>query len=159
MEGLKTKSSMRTNFLTMMIGTSLITLFCICAIFLSILATSEAEVEKYRDTLIAEVERTLKTETETAISVINTVYKRQQAGELTEEQAKTEAANLIRNLRYDNGAGYFWVDTYEGVNVVLLGRENTEGKSRINATDPTGKQFIKEMLENGKKSGGGGILI
>ena len=155
MEGLKTKSSMRTNFLTMMIGTSLITLFCICAIFLSILATSEAEVEKYRDTLIAEVERTLKTETETAISVINIVYKRQQAGELTEEQAKTEAANLIRNLRYDNGAGYFWVDTYEGVNVVLLGRENTEGKSRINATDPTGKQFIKEMLENGKKSGGG----
>ena len=131
MEGLKTKSSMRTNFLTMMIGTSLITLFCICAIFLSILATSEAEVEKYRDTLIAEVERTLKTETETAISVINIVYKRQQAGELTEEH------------------------TYEGVNVVLLGRENTEGKSRINATDPTGKQFIKEMLENGKKSGGG----
>lgn len=44
---------------------------------------------------------------------------------------------MIRNLRYDNGAGYFWIDTYEGVNVVLLGRENTEGKSRINATDST----------------------
>ena len=156
MGGLQTQSSMRTQFLIMMIGASLITMICMGVIFFkSSLDAAETEVEEYRTTLVSDVERELKIETETAISVIDTVYKRQQAGQLTEEQARNEAAALIRAMRYDNGAGYFWIDTYEGVNVVLLGRTETEGKSRINATDPHGKQFIREMIENGQKSGGG----
>ena len=134
----------------------MITMICMGIIFFkSSLDAAEEEVTEYKETLIADVERELKIETETAISVIDSVYKRQQAGQITEEQAKTEAAALIRNMRYDNGAGYFWIDTYEGINVVLLGRAETEGKSRINLTDPTGKAFIKEMIENGQKSGGG----
>ena len=155
MKGSETKSSMSMRLMMMIVGTSLVTLVCTCAIFYSILSTSKAEVEKYRDTLIAEVEHELKIETETAIGVIEGIYKRQQAGELTEEQAKKKAADIIRDLRYDNGDGYFWIDTYEGVNVVLLGRENTEGKSRIDAIDPNGKYYIREMLANGKKPGGG----
>ena len=74
--------------------------------------------------------------------------------QLTPEQAKKEAADLVRTLRYDDGKGYFWVDTYEGVNVVLLGRDS-EGKSRMNATDPSGRHFIQEMIANGRKAGGG----
>ncbi len=156
MGGLQVQSSMRTQFLIMMIGASLVTMICIGGIFFkSMLDNTEEQVATYKATLVEDVERELKIETETAISVIDNVYKRQQAGQLTQEQAMTEAAALIRNLRYDNGAGYFWIDTYEGVNVVLLGRAEVEGKSRINATDPHGKQFIKEMIENGQKSGGG----
>ena len=148
--------SMRTQFLMMMIGASLVTMICIGAVFLKDMKDeADAQVENFKQTLVADVERELKIETETAISLIEEVYKRQQAGLLTEEQAKTEAAALVRDLRYDDGAGYFWVDTYDGVNVVLLGRKEAEGKSRINATDPTGKQFIKEMLANGQKPGGG----
>ncbi|MBR2179157.1 MAG: cache domain-containing protein [Selenomonadaceae bacterium] len=150
------QSSMRTQFLLVMIGASMITMLLMGVIFFkSSLDSTEAEVNQYRAALTEDVERELKIETETAISIIDTVYKRQQAGQLTQEQAMTEAAALVRNLRYDNGAGYFWIDTYEGVNVVLLGRTETEGKSRINLTDPHGKQFIKEMIENGQKSGGG----
>ena len=156
MGNLQLQSSMRTQFLLMMIGASLITMLCMGIIFIkSSLDADEEQVAEYRKTLIEDVERELKIETETAISVIDTVYKKQQAGQLTEEQAKAEAAALIRAMRYDNGAGYFWIDTYEGVNVVLLGRTETEGKSRINLTDPTGKAFIREMIENGQKSGGG----
>ena len=50
--------------------------------------------------------------------------------------------------------GIFFVDTTEGINVVLLGRD-TEGKSRINLVDPNGVFFIKNMIENGLKEGGG----
>ena len=156
MGGLQVQSSMRTQFLIMMIGASLVTMICMGGIFFkSMLDNAEEQVETYKTALVEDVERELKIETETAISIIDTVYKRQQAGQLTQEQAMKEAAALVRNLRYDNGAGYFWIDTYEGVNVVLLGRAETEGKSRINLTDPNGKQFIKEMIENGQKSGGG----
>ena len=55
----ETKSSMRWRFMMMIVGTSLVTLVCTCAIFYSILSTSKEEVENYRDTLIAEVEHEL----------------------------------------------------------------------------------------------------
>ena len=147
---------MRTQFLMMMIGASLITLVCVGVVFLKDMADeSEEKIVEFQATLIADVERELKIQTETAISLIDQIYKRQQAGLITEAQAQLEAANLVRDLRYDDGKGYFWIDTYDGVNVVLLGRKETEGKSRIGLTDPTGKQFIREMIENGRKSGGG----
>lgn len=43
------------------------------------------------------------------------------------------SADLVRNLRY-NGDGYFWIDTTEGVNVVLFG-SNTEGSVIADKTE------------------------
>ena len=148
--------SMKTQFIMMMIGSSLFTLLFVAGFFIrASLSQADNQIAQLRDSLVTDIENQLRQETETAISGVNQIYRQQQAGLLTEEQARIAAADLVRNLRYDNGAGYFWVDTYEGVNVVLLGRQETEGKSRINATDPTGKQFIREMIQNGRQAGGG----
>ena len=147
--------SLKGRFLVMVIGIAVLTTICVSAAFIvNLKSESERQVASVKQTMITDVERELKIETETAISIIKQVYDRQQKGELTEEEAKKQAADLVRDLRYDDGKGYFWVDTYDGVNVVLLGRD-TEGKSRIGLTDPSGKQFIKEMIENGRKEGGG----
>lgn len=147
--------SLRAKIIAMMVGTSLLTMVCVSIVFLqNMMSESDRQVENYRQTLTADVESSLRNETQLAISVIEEVHKKQQKGELTEEQAKKEAADRVRELRYDEGKGYFWIDTYEGVNVVLLGRD-TEGKSRINSVDPSGRYFIKEMIENGRKPGGG----
>ena len=147
--------TLKAKFIAMIVGTSLLTMLCVSAVFLqNLIEETEWQVEAFRQTLTADVENQLKNETQMAVSVIQEVYNKQKAGVLTEEQAKKEAADRVRELRYDNGEGYFWIDTYEGVNVVLLGRP-TEGKSRIDLVDPTGKQFIKEMIENGRKDGGG----
>lgn len=130
--------SLRARFIMMMVGASLITLVGVVAIFMQNMnVQKESEIKLYRETLRADVEREIKIETETARSLIQQFHERQKKGELTEAQAKKMAADLVRDLRYDNGAGYFWIDTYEGVNVVLLGRD-AEGKSRINAKDPQG---------------------
>ena len=148
--------SMKRQFLLMMLCASLVTLVFVGGIFIhNMINESKDEVEEVRATLMADVERQLRTQTQTVISLVDSIHKRQQAGLLTEEQAKKQAADLVRDLRYEGDAGYFWIDTYEGVNVVLLGRSETEGKSRINLTDPQGRQFIKEMIETGRKQGGG----
>ena len=148
--------SMKRQFLLMMLCASLVTLLFVGGIFMrNMMSESDEEIEEVRQTLSADVERQLRMQTQTALSLIDSIYKRQQAGQLTEEQAKKQAADLVRDLRYEGDAGYFWIDTFDGVNVVLLGRSETEGKSRLNLTDPTGKQFIREMIENGRKSGGG----
>ncbi|MBQ7198178.1 MAG: cache domain-containing protein [Selenomonadaceae bacterium] len=147
---------MKTQFLLMMIGASLVTMIFVAGIFIrDMVNESKEQVAEVRETLMADVELQLRTQTQTAVSLIQKIYDRQKSGALTEAQAKQEAANLVRDLRYEGDAGYFWIDTYDGVNVVLLGRAETEGKSRINLTDPQGRQFIKEMIENGRKQGGG----
>ena len=148
--------SMKRQFLLMMIGSSLVTMLFVVGVFIrDMVNESQEQIQETRELLTADVERELKNQTKTAVSLVQEVYNRQKAGKLTEAQAREEAAELVRNLRYDGDAGYFWIDTYEGVNVVLLGRTETEGKSRINLTDPNGKQFIREMIENGRKSEGG----
>ncbi len=147
--------SLKGRFVIMVVGTAVLTTLLVSALFITnLISETDRQVETYRRTLTQDVERELKIETESAITIIKQIYDRQQKGELTEEQAKKQAADLVRDMRYDDGAGYFWIDTYEGVNVVLLGRD-TEGKSRINLTDPEGRHFIKEMIENGRKEGGG----
>ena len=148
-------NSIKARLIVVIVGVAFFTTLCVGGLFVkNMVQNSEEAVRVYRQELTANVERELRLETETALSVIKQVYERQQAGQLTPEQAKKEAADLVRTLRYDDGKGYFWVDTYEGVNVVLLGRDS-EGKSRMNATDPSGRHFIQEMIANGRKAGGG----
>lgn len=114
---------------------------------------AKENVQAYRDTLFEEYDRGIKTDVEIAISSIEKVYKEQQAGLLSEEEAKTKAADLVRDLRFD-GENYFWVDTTEGVNVVLLGRD-TEGKSRFDAVDPNGYAFVRDGFIKNALNGGG----
>ena len=147
--------SLKNKVIFVVVAISLLTTLCIGIMMVySMVDESNRQVENYRTTLTQDIEKQLKDQTESAISVINYVYGLQQSGALTEEQAKKEAADRVRSMRYDNGAGYFWVDTYDGTNVVLLGR-SSEGKNRMNLTDPTGKHFIEEMIQNGMKDGGG----
>ena len=147
--------SLKNKVIFVVVAISLLTTLCIGIMMVySMVDESNRQVENYRTTLTQDIEKQLKDQTESAISVINYVYGLQQSGALTEEQAKKEAADRVRSMRYDNGAGYFWIDTYDGTNVVLLGR-SSEGKNRMNLTDPTGKHFIEEMIQNGMKDGGG----
>src|SRR5690554_5083311 len=113
---------------------------------------AQESLETYRETLFAEYDRGIKTNVEIAISLIEKVYNQQQAGLYTEEEAKEIAADLVRDLRFDD-ENYFWIDTTEGINVVLLGRD-TEGKSRIDDTDPNGVAYVREFIKNAQEGGG-----
>ena len=147
--------SIKTKLILVIVGVSVATTLFIGGFFIfNTVSENDDALVSYRQDLERSVEVKLKDETQIAVSVAQEAYKKQQAGEMTEEEAKKYAADIIRELRYEDGAGYFFADTLEGVNVILLGRP-AEGKSRIDLTDPTGKRFIAEMIENGKKDGGG----
>ena len=119
----------------------------------STMRDNEADLQEYRDALYVLFDLRIKSQVETAHSLVANIYRQQQAGLLSESEAKKRAADLIRNLRFDND-NYFWIDTIEGINVVLLGRA-TEGQSRYHDVDPTGKKLIQEVIHNGMKPGGG----
>jgi len=95
----------------------------------------------------------IKSEVETAVSMFQAIYAKHQQGEMTLKKAKKLAADLLRELRYGT-EGYFWADTTEGVNVVLYGRKDVEGRNRLEDKDLKGTYYIKEFLTKGKAGGG-----
>lgn len=88
----------------------------------------------------------IKSQVQSAISLLNGIYARYLSGEITLEQAKKLGADSIRSMRYGNGY-YLWVDTTEGVNVVLYGSD-AEGKSRYDYRDANGTLIMQEFIQN-----------
>ncbi|MCF7792537.1 MAG: cache domain-containing protein [Candidatus Cloacimonetes bacterium] len=121
-------------------------IFVVLLLLIGLANLSAAEVHKDKDMLI-------KCEVETAVSMLQTIYNKYEAGEMSIDKAKKLGADLLRDLRYGED-GYFWADTTEGVNVVLFGNKDVEGKNRLEAQDHHGNFFIKDLIAAGKKGGG-----
>lgn len=95
----------------------------------------------------------IKNQVENVVSLLKGIEAKRVNGEYTLEEAKKLAADLVRDLRYGEN-GYFWIDTYEGLNVVLLGNE-TEGTNRYESQDVNGFYLIKALIAAGRQDGGG----
>ncbi|SHI36066.1 methyl-accepting chemotaxis sensory transducer with Cache sensor [Butyrivibrio fibrisolvens DSM 3071] len=91
----------------------------------------------------------IRNEVETAISICEMYNQLTQSG-MTIEEAKEYSATVIRGIRYGE-AGYLWVDTYDGDNVVLLGND-TEGTNRLGAKDSQGFAMVADFIEGAKKN-------
>jgi len=114
-------------------------------------AFSFAQAEKPENS--SAMDLLIKSEVETAVSMLQVIFAKHQHGEMTLAAAKKLGADLLRELRYAK-EGYFWADTEQGVNVVLYGRKDVEGKNRLEAKDPNGIYFIKEFLAKAETGGG-----
>ncbi|MCL4397896.1 cache domain-containing protein [Patescibacteria group bacterium] len=100
-------------------------------------------------------DKMIRYETQTAVSMLSAINKKAATGELTPAYANKLAADLLRDLRYgDDQQGYFWADTTNGVNVVLYGRTDVEGKNRYN-DQIDGINYIQEIIAQGQKPSGG----
>lgn len=143
---------------TKIIGFS-IGMLVILALAISIPSTVISYQSKQKE--LQELERMLRQsfdnrvsqEVETVMSLLKATHLKVEAGELNEEEAQQLAAHQIRELRYD-GDGYFWIDTKEGINVVLLGKKEVEGKSRWDLQDAKGNYLIRN-INNVAVEGGG----
>lgn len=138
----------------------IVTLATIVALVLCAIISSESMKQlqsKALETLEADerasYDEQIKQQVDNVISLCQTIYDQYQAGVYTEEEAKKLAADEIRQLRYGD-AGYFWVDQYDGTNVVLLGND-TEGTNRMETKDANGYQMVKEIIRVGQEADGG----
>lgn len=115
--------------------------------------SNQATLQTLEETIRTDYDANIKQQVENAISLLDEVYAKYQNGEYTLEEAKKLGADLVRALRYGDN-GYFWVDTYDGTNVVLLGNA-TEGTNRLESKDANGYPMIKEIIRVGKEANGG----
>ena len=106
-----------------------------------------------RTSIEDDYDENIRNQVDNAISMLDAVYAGYENGDYSYEEAETRGADLLRELRYGDG-GYFWADTYDGDNVVLLGSE-TEGTNRMETKDADGYQMVKEIIRVGQEPDGG----
>ena len=117
------------------------------------ISMGKKSLNQFEEALKHDYDHLIKQQVESVVSMLDTQYKLYKEGKITLDEAKANGANILRDMRYGE-EGYFWADTYEGVNVVLLGKD-MEGKSRINDVDSNGTKFIQKIIEVGKAQDGG----
>lgn len=111
------------------------------------------DLKLLEETVLADYDNNIKNQVENVISLLNTIYSKYESGEYTLEESKKIAADLVRELRYGDD-GYFWIDTYGGDNVVLLGGDK-EGTNRLDTVDVNGYAMVKDIIAFGRNEGGG----
>lgn len=134
---------------------AMVTILIIAGSLVSIInmnSVSDKAIHILEESIRESYDQEIREQVESVISLLQAVYGRYEAGELSLDEAKELAANQVRELRYGE-AGYFWIDQSDGTNVVLLGNE-TEGTNRMNATDTDGFAYIQGIISAGLDGGG-----
>ena len=88
------------------------------------------------DRMREDYDEMIKGQVQSIVSLLDPINKQIEEGKLTEKDGKELAASIIRSAKYLE-SGYFWADTTEGTNVVLLGSA-VEGTDRRGLTDHNG---------------------
>ena len=71
------------------------------------------------------------------------------------KEFQKRAKEVIANLRYDNGKGYFWINDFTPKMIMHPIKPSLNGKELSNVKDPNGKYLFKEMVEVASKKGKG----
>ncbi|MBN2738515.1 MAG: cache domain-containing protein [Spirochaetales bacterium] len=103
-------------------------------------------------TLKENFDQSIKEQTESMKTMLDAIEKKTQEMGFSKAIRREMAASILREIRYGKD-GYFWADTKDGTNVVLLGK-SAEGINRYNQKDAKGNDFIKEIIQQGINGGG-----
>ncbi len=117
--------------------------------------TSKSDLKNLEENVKSDYDKMITYEVESLVSMLDPINKRIENGELSKEEGMDLAADIIRNSRYGE-SGYFWVDDFEGNNVVLLGLD-IEGTNRLGFKDANGYPVMQVMVDLVKSEGRGFI--
>lgn len=146
-------NKLATKILGVMIsGIVILLLFSIFYMNLSFNHVTESNTESTSNMLLSDYDASIKNIVQSAMSIIDNYEVKVKNGELSKEEAEVILADIIREIRYDDG-NYLWIDDSKGNNVVLLGKD-TEGSNRMELEDVNGKLLVKEIIDVAIDGGG-----
>jgi|GEM_PF-651259 methyl-accepting chemotaxis protein len=89
--------------------------------------------------------------------IIASNYAKFQAGQMTEDEAKTAALKQLKEIRYA-GNEYFWVNDKSYNMVMHPIKPELDGTSMYNTKDPDGKFMFREFVDVAQANEKGGIV-
>lgn len=103
----------------------------------------------------------IKTQVQAVISLISHYYQLSESGKITEEEAKEQALEAVRNMRYGvdydkDGVndGYFWIDSTDYTLVMHPILTEQEGDNRKEIKDQNGVYILQNIMKTAEKGGG-----
>lgn len=112
---------------------------------LHLFSTREAILQERRTALAGQVE--------TAISTVKQLATSAEQGIIPQQEAQERAKSLLRAVRYGKN-DYFFVYSYDGVNLAHGLKPENEGKNLLEAKDANGLRFNAALIEAAKAGGG-----
>ena len=111
---------------------------------------------KFEDHLMARKREMIHALSESALSSISYYASLASRGIISLDSAKTEAADLLRNLRYGpEKKDYFWINDTHPRMIMHPYRKDLEGQDVTDTKDPAGKKLFQAFLAAVKENGGG----
>lgn len=116
----------------------------------------QLSVKDFEDTSVTEINKqrmkgyddSVRYQVQNVITLLNAVYAKEQSGELTTQQAQTQAMNLVKALRYgDDNSGYFWIDHTDYTLVAHPILPQNEGQNRYELKDQNGVMIIQDIMK------------
>ena len=116
---------------------------------------SDTGIGKYDQAMNDGYKTEIKSQVQSAMSVIKSYYDKFQSGEITEEEAKNGAKEAVRHMRYrDDDSGYIWIDGMDYVLVMHPVLSEQEGTNRKGLEDQNGVMVTQEVVKAAESGGG-----
>jgi len=109
---------------------------------------------KSSDNLYQERFDKIKSQTQSAASVIQYFVELERNGKLMPEEAKRQAADAIATMRYGED-DYFWINNSEPRMIMHPFKPSLNGKDLSGFADPDGVQLFNEMVKVARSKGSG----
>lgn len=118
-------------------------------------SSTNVAYKNYEDAMNQGYNTEIKSQVQSSLAVIEHYYNRYKAGELTEEQAKYDAKEAVRSMRYrDDNSGYMWIDASDYTLVMHPILPQNEGQNRYTLEDQNGVMIIQEIMKAAENGGG-----
>lgn len=106
-----------------------------------------------RSSLMSEREIAIRSEVQTAASLVQAFVGEAEAGRLPKADAQERAKAALRAMRFAKD-DYFFAYLLDGTTIVQPLRPEMEGTNQLGMVDPAGVRIIERLIEEAKKGGG-----
>lgn len=115
----------------------------------------DESAREYEATKNEDYKTEIKSQVQSAISLVQGFYDRAADGSLTEEEAKSQALEAVRSMRYrDDDSGYMWIDGEDYTLLMHPILPEQEGSNRYDLTDQDGVKIIQNIMASADAGGG-----
>lgn len=102
------------------------------------------------------LKNTIREQVDEAYQLAETIYRREQ-GKRPDAEIKSLIVEALRNLRFFDGRGYFFIDGMDGTCILLPTAPEREGSSLLDNRDDTGHYIMRGLISAARLPEGDGF--
>jgi methyl-accepting chemotaxis protein len=128
---------------------SIVGFMALCFLISAIFAVQQI----YNSLWNARIEK-IRTIAEVGASIAGDLNHQVVAGKLDRDKAIQQFRDIIRPIRFDGDAGYYFSYGMDGTTLILGPTANVEGTNRLDFKDAVGKPFVRDLIDVAAHGGG-----